>query len=235
MGWSFSCTPGRLKDELKDRTAGWTSYADEKKTVVSTKTVCIASKYVMHNPGSGVLFKVMETQRMAPDGVTVVETERWIGVDLLKCHNRCWGYKDMSEESGPNELGCPLLYIDKLAPDRGYCGKVRCPGWDVPKPGDHCEEKSHCHGCGRCWAQSWRDSVRKRAHEITRRRQFMNSLKKGDVIVIAKGWKGAGDQLTVSEVDPRRRSCIAGYTRVPARAIDVDASLEAVGVPAGTQ
>lgn len=226
MGWSVSCTPGRLKDELKDRTAGWENKDADGR--LQSKTTCLTSKYVMWNPGAGVLFKVMETSRYDKSGRVVVETERWIGVDLLKCYRGCWGYKDMSEQSGPNEDSCPLEYIDKLVPDKGYCKKGHC-AVDPYRDKEHEKSCKMCHGCGQCWAQGWRNRVRAKAHRLQATRRFVKTLKAGDPVVIAKGWSGAGDTLRLTELrgTPAHPQIICGYTRLSLKQVDLEASVAA--------
>jgi hypothetical protein len=214
MGWTITYDTHRLKDFLKDRTEGWES---KDAGVVAKKTTCVTYHYCMHNPGSGVLFKVMETTRMAPDGVTPVGSERWIGVDLIKYYGGKnkqygWGYKDMEASMGPTAHGCPLSYVDELVPEPGPCAKT------------------DCKGCGKCWEREWRMRVRTMHAETKKKREFLKSLKPGDVVVLGKNWTAGGEALTVSEVYPKRRKISAGGMLVPAKAIDIEASLEAVGV-----
>lgn len=215
MGWTITYDSHRLKEFLKDRTAGWESKNEA--GVVEKKTTCVTYHYCMNNPGDGVLYKVMETARMAPDGVTTVEKDRWIGVDLIHYYGGRgkqygWGYKDMEASMGPTSHGCPLNYVEELVPEPGPCAKT------------------DCKGCGRCWERSWRQRVRDSHAEAKKCREFLKSLKPGDVIVLKKGWSGGADSLTVSEVYPKRRSLVAGGYRIPAKAIDIPASLEAVGI-----
>jgi hypothetical protein len=217
MGWTITYDSHRLKDFLKDRTAGWESKNEA--GVVEKKTTCVTYHYVMNNPGDGILYKVMETARMAPDGVTPVSTERWIGVDL--CHyyggrnkQYGWGYKDMEASMGPTSHGCPLSYVDELVPEPGPCAKL------------------DCKGCGRCWERDWRKRVRSVHAEMKKKREFLKSLKPGDVVVMLKNWTAAGEPLTVTEVYPKQRKVSAGGMLVPVKAIDVDASLLAVGIEA---
>jgi hypothetical protein len=149
--------------------------------------------------------------------VTTVEKDRWIGVDLIHYYGGRgkqygWGYKDMEASMGPTSHGCPLNYVEELVPEPGPCAKTDCTG------------------CGRCWERSWRQRVRDSHAEAKKCREFLKSLKPGDVIVLKKGWSGGADSLTVSEVYPKRRSLVAGGYRIPAKAIDIPASLEAVGI-----
>lgn len=46
----------------------------------------------------------------------------WIGLDLMQGggRNQGWGYKDMDESCGPNEVDCPISYLDKASEPRGY-------------------------------------------------------------------------------------------------------------------
>lgn len=215
MGWTITYDQHRLRDFLKERTSGWESKDGNGK--VEKKTSCVTYHYVMNNPGDGVLYKVMETARMAPDGVTVVERERWIGVDLIHYYGGRgkqygWGYKDMEASMGPTSHGCPLSYVDELVPEPGPCAK------------------KDCAGCGRCWERGWRERVRAAHAERRKQQAFLKSLKPGDVVVLKKNWTDAGEPLTVSAVYPRTVS--AGGYSVPRKAIDVDASLLAVGIEA---
>jgi len=40
----------------------------------------------------------------------------WIGLALIERDGQRWGYKDMSEESGPNYYTCPLSFLDEVPP-----------------------------------------------------------------------------------------------------------------------
>ena len=52
----------------------------------------------------------------------------WIGLDLMKGGGRTgegWGYKDLSEDSGPYVYNCPLHFLDKASPPTGYAVEWR--------------------------------------------------------------------------------------------------------------
>ena len=99
MGWLFRIGTTR-KGVIEERTRTW-----EREGV---QTTCLAYCY-RGNPYSGVLWTVWE--RNGPG----VESERWIGCDLLKYdRNDHWGYKDMDESVGPFYYSCPLGYLDKV-------------------------------------------------------------------------------------------------------------------------
>lgn len=115
---------------------------------------------------------------------------------------------------GPTSHGCPLSYVDELVPEPGPCAK------------------KDCKGCGRCWERDWRKRVRDAHAETKKKREFLKSLKPGDVIVLGKNWTNGGEPLTVNEVYPKKRLVSAGGMSVPVKAIDVQASLDAVGIQA---
>jgi len=206
MGWSYSCTPGRLKEFLEKRKSGW-EYSNPD-SMVTAKTVCLTAKYVMYNPGAGTLWKVMETTGYTRHGGVTTGPERWIAVDLVRCVNRCWGYKDMEAGSGPNEINCPLKYLE-MVPEPLPC------------------KKTDCTGCSRCYERGWREKVRAKHAIDAKRKQFIRGLQVGDVIVIAPGYTiASGKQVTVERLKP----LLAGNFNLKPKHIDVEASLAAVGI-----
>lgn len=45
----------------------------------------------------------------------------FIGLDLMKGgRSEGWGYKDLDETCGPNEVNCPMAYLDQAGPAEGY-------------------------------------------------------------------------------------------------------------------
>lgn len=227
MGWSIECTPSRLKDFLKGRTSGWDWV--EKETGIKHTGKCITSKYVMSNPGCGTLFKVMETASYDKAGQIVEGPKRWIGIDLIKWYggrNRSdgWGYKDMDESCGVGNTSCPLVYIDKLAPDPKPHANPSCDKDSYGPSGCKC---SGCHGCGTCWSLKWRAAIRAAAHRKQALRRLVMSLAIGDQVVVAKGYTSAGSAMTITEIRGKGAGLkvICGYTRMPLKAIDLEASV----------
>jgi hypothetical protein len=52
----------------------------------------------------------------------------WIGLDLMAGGGRKgegWGYKDLTEHSGPYVYNCPLHFLDKASPATGYAVEWR--------------------------------------------------------------------------------------------------------------
>ena len=99
MGWSFYCDPSKDKKYLinKLRSPGYLSEGHE----------MLKSSVVGNN--FWFLFK-------NPDGKIV------IGLTLMKGGgaNSGWGEKGMDETWGPNEVNCPLSYLDEASPAEGY-------------------------------------------------------------------------------------------------------------------
>jgi hypothetical protein len=125
MGWTFGYDWTTRKNIIEDRTenAKWETGG----IVVERK--CLARTY-KGSPWAGVLYSAHEQVRTAQDGT--VTTVRYIMIDLLRYSKRdgCWGYKDMDEECGPCQCGCPLKYLEMVpCPDsefaRNWRGKVR--------------------------------------------------------------------------------------------------------------
>lgn len=223
MGWTFNCDPSRLKDFLQERAFGWDNTDAE--TGERHVTTCLAHKYVMHNPGSGVFWKVMESTRYTKWGAVVAGPERWIAIDLVKCHNRCWGYKDMEESSGPGDTSCPMKYLE-MVPDPLPCKSQ--PECGKQGYGDAACKCGGCHGCSRCWSRAWRSRVRSRHALEKRQRDFFKSLKVGDIVVIAKGYTiASGNQYTIGGLDPLVTS---NGLRIRPKHIDVDESLLQIGI-----
>ena len=82
------------------------------------------------------------------------EKTRYIGCDLLAYsrEDRCWGYKDMSESCGPNEVSCPLSFLKS----------VPCPESEFAAP--------------------WRERVKAYHAGLKARKGLLASFKVGDQI-----------------------------------------------------
>ena len=95
----------------------------------------------------GTFYAVHERTVYVTDGPP--DVERWIEVTLMQCHNyqgygMSWGYKDMEETMGPNEVSCPLGYL-AMVPER------TCAADCANCAAGHCSRK---------WARDWRTRVR---------------------------------------------------------------------------
>ena len=104
---------------------GWLYGWSTRKSMIAELTTendtqkCIANCY-RGNVHSGVLWSVWEYKI---DGQKVKAGYKWIRCDILKCHNREWGYKDLSESMHPFYYSCPLAYL-KMTAD-----SVECQAW----------------------------------------------------------------------------------------------------------
>jgi hypothetical protein len=98
MGWTFGAGMTR-REALEESTAGWTTEHS-----VTTRL----ARAVRGN----TVWSVNETTYADPAKVT----DRWIGCTLLARSSNSWGYKQMDETSGPNEVSCPLSFLD-MVPD----------------------------------------------------------------------------------------------------------------------
>lgn len=99
MGWLY--TQGQSRKELVDE------------IIKPYETEKYSQKVLAHcyrgNPGAGVLYFVTEREFK-----TEPKVERWVGVYLLRNDRGYgWGYKDMDETVGPNDVSCPLSYLDQ--------------------------------------------------------------------------------------------------------------------------
>lgn len=183
MGWSFQCTPGRLKDYLAELTC---DEKHERKDTNGTSNgifhvrKCLAKKYIMENPGSGRLWTVWEYWDESKWGRVLGTKTRYIGYDTLKCHARCWGNKSMSTTMGVGDTSCPLSYLEMVPEEK--CGKkVQCP---LDNYGDKACKCSGCHGCGACWDSRWRKDVLAAADSKAAVMALLKSLKPGDTLML---------------------------------------------------
>lgn len=212
MGWTFEYALGsRLREFLQRRAAGWDHTEESGRR---HQAVCLAHKYAMHNPGSGSLWKVMETTIYRPDG-SVESRERWIALDMVRWgggRELGWGYKDVEASMGVYDLSCPLKYLE-MVPEPKPCSCVPAPEptWpDRMKP-----------GCSSCYERRWRRQVLEKHEAQSRSRRLVKELRPGDVVVLKPGWSVAGrSELTVAAVYGTK--LVADGARIPLRAIDVE-------------
>jgi len=73
----------------------------------------------------GCLWKITEQKVIRIATQEVVHTEQFIALDLLRYSNyenrKSWGYKDMTEHSGPYYYSCPLSYLKEVpCPENKY-------------------------------------------------------------------------------------------------------------------
>lgn len=111
MGWYYPHGVNR-KELIAERTENWER--DTGDTLV--KSTCLKHCY-RGGVFSGVLWSVWE-RTFTKDGKEVQPSQRWIGVDLLHCHQGEWGYKPLEELMGPYYFSCPLSYLDLVPLDR---------------------------------------------------------------------------------------------------------------------
>lgn len=113
MGW-MSSPRWTLKLLIKERTENKTSDLPDGDKL---RFKCLRHCY-RGNRFSGVLWTVWERTKVDSDG-NVLLTHRFIGCDLLRCHNEegemVWAYKDMDESVFPYTFSCPLSYL-KMVP-----------------------------------------------------------------------------------------------------------------------
>lgn len=105
MGWSFSCNSryGR-KAQIEDfRRPGFLAPGYE---MLQSQAVGNNFWYLCKGPDN-VIF---------------------IGLNLMGGggrQNPGWGYKGLTEDMGPVEVNCPISYLDKASPPRGYAAEWR--------------------------------------------------------------------------------------------------------------
>ena len=85
---------------------------------------------------SGVLWSVWQ-RTFIKDGVDVEPEQRWINCDLIRCHDKMWGYKDMDESVHPYYYSCPLGYL-ALVPTEQFGG---CVDWRKMVRENHAQQK----------------------------------------------------------------------------------------------
>lgn len=150
MGWLFSeswPTASAMRDHLRDelRTSGY--------EIVKDALVAYGRRYY-------AAVKFTGTEKTAPDYPGLGKTS--IFVALLAKHGGDypgWGYKDMGESSGPNEVDCPLSVLDAASPvEELYTGSSLE------------------------WATNWRARVRAHWASKTASRATVKTLKPGDKV-----------------------------------------------------
>jgi len=109
MGWSFGW---QSKEQLvKERTTGWESTRNGRTVVASYGEYALRGNH---------LWKIA-TYRVTENGRTVVESV--ICLDLLKKDrtDHTWGYKGLSEVSGPYYHDVPVKFLKKVpCPDSEF-------------------------------------------------------------------------------------------------------------------
>lgn len=120
MGWLFT-NGSTCKSQIAELTKGWDSGIREDGTRSVRKV--LAHCYRQSNPGNGVLWTVNHIVSYDKDG-KVVKNLQVIGCDLLQYQRGYgWGYKDMDETCGPNEVNCPLSYLAMSTVNDGYAAE----------------------------------------------------------------------------------------------------------------
>ena len=111
MGWTYPNGATR-QSLIEDRIKSW----ERDINGITVKATCLASCF-RGGRFSGILWAVWE-QTFEKDGTQVEAERRWITCDMIGCHSKEWGYKDMSEACGPFYYSCPLKYLDLVPLDR---------------------------------------------------------------------------------------------------------------------
>lgn len=177
MGWSFSCVPGRLKDEIADRVRTQEQTDPQVLAKVSKEVGCdkITWETIAHCfrgavTHSGRLWKVVK-MTWWKDGKEL-KSDKFLALDLMECRGKCWGYKDLEESMGPYNVDCPLSYLDM-----------------VPDPGGN--------------ATAWREKVRAYHAKRAASKSVAKAVKVGDWIELLPGY--TVKQARVEQLVPMRR------------------------------
>ena len=117
MGWYYQ-NGGTRQGLIKELTESRENKRDDG---IVVKTVGLAHCY-RGNVFSGVLWTVFEHRFFLGDA-EVEQPQRWIGCDLLHCHNGDWGHKPMTEHMGPYYYSVPLSYLN-MVPIETYGGNA---------------------------------------------------------------------------------------------------------------
>ena len=135
MGYTEFQEGYSLRRIIRDYTGGWARTGNDGVTYGSR---CI-SKCVRGDRRHHVrLWMLLQEYAKYPDddperpGQTVYEPAV-IGLMLLDCQRRCWGYRDMSESCGPYEYDCPLSYL-KIAPETNRKWREQVRIWHKEHP-----------------------------------------------------------------------------------------------------
>ncbi len=98
MGWSFACDKSHGRKELIAELLRPSRFGPN----IQLLQACAVGNHHWY---------------LAKTGDTI-----WIGLDLMQGGGRTsgWGYKSMSESSGPCAVDCPISYLDKASPATGY-------------------------------------------------------------------------------------------------------------------
>ncbi len=108
MGWVYSTAWPKRKYLIAERI--------QREEHNNIRWICLKHCF-RGNAWKGVLWTVWEVIKLNPDTGEVIETDRYIGCDLIEWSNRepaSFGVKDMSEECGPYYYSCPLSYLDMV-------------------------------------------------------------------------------------------------------------------------
>jgi hypothetical protein len=151
LGWLI--TQGQTRKQLiANRTRTWTSEDGR------VESVCLAHCWRGNITHSGRIWSVRE-HRHNDEAGTVVRAERYIALDLCRYDaGYGWGYKDLEETCGPNEVDCPEKYLE-MVPD--------------PPEGEH--------------VQGWRLEVQKWHATRRQAASIIKTAKPGDVLELKPG------------------------------------------------
>lgn len=129
MGWLFNFNMIKRTYLVEDRTKGYNSKENSQKQGAETYFVTECLKHCYKGgAGAGTLWKVMQTKVFDMETNFLIKSDLWIGCDLLQWCNKdkCWGYKDLEETSGPNKVNCPLSYLEIVPePDHEFAKEWR--------------------------------------------------------------------------------------------------------------
>jgi hypothetical protein len=172
MGWDFEITPSPISDVIQERVSPQESLQDPTKPIKGVVCDKITWTYLKHSFRLQRLWKVIEKRYEL--GGNVVQTERFIGLDLLRSEHKCWGYKALTEFDGPCYYDCPLTFLDLASP--------------APNTQNSIE---------------WRQKVRDHYEQLKARREMKRQAKPGSRLLLTNGWEvtvhciGAKQRLVV--------------------------------------
>jgi len=173
MGWLFS--QGQTKDELVNRRVkNWENDSEDKEG----NKFHAAGKCIAHTLRGNNLWTVWEITKTPIGENVIVESFRYIGLDLLSNDRGYgWGYKDLCESDGPGDVNCPLSYLKMVpVPDSQY-------------------------------AAPWREKVKAYHAEKAQKTKKREKIAVGSHLVLIDGLTVNGmplKEVTVVAVEPRR-------------------------------
>lgn len=106
MGWTYYATT--RKHMIDDLTRPWgNDLPDGNRLETTTVAKCFRGNIRF----SGRLWAVHQ-QVVKDKSGKVLKSERFLMLYLMQYHTDEWGYKDISEGSGPHDVDCPKSYLE---------------------------------------------------------------------------------------------------------------------------